>query len=104
MQAVLVRMGGDYWSIDLGTPSVSSEQIAATEKRANEVVFENRPVRIRYVSRAEAEKLGLRKLPPAEHDELRLVAVAEFDLTACCGTHVDTTGPIWSRLLRKNEK
>src|SRR5258708_19937709 len=96
MQAVLVRMGGDYWSIDLGTPSVSSEQIAATEKRANEVVFENRPVRIRYVSRAEAEKLGLRKLPPAEHDELRLVEVDEFDLSACSGTHVSASGQVRS--------
>jgi alanyl-tRNA synthetase len=67
-------------------------------------VFENRPVQIRYVSRAEAEKLGLRKLPPAEHDELRLVEVAEFDLTACGGTHVDTTGRIGSILLRKTEK
>jgi alanyl-tRNA synthetase len=67
-------------------------------------VFENRPVRIRYVSRAEAEKLGLRKLPPAEHEELRLVEVAEFDLSACGGTHVDTTGQIGSILLRKTEK
>jgi len=44
---------------------VSSKQIEAAEKRSNQVVFENRPVRVRYVSRAEAEKLGLRKLPPA---------------------------------------
>src|SRR6266436_4643574 len=88
----------------LETPSVSSEQIAGAEKRANEVVFENRPVRIRYVSRAEAEKLGLRKLPPAEHDELRLVEVDEFDLSACGGTHVSASGQIGSILLRKTEK
>jgi alanyl-tRNA synthetase len=104
MPTVSFHMGEDYCSIDLATPSVSSEQIVAAEKRANEVVFENRPVTIRYVSRAEAEKLGLRKLPPAEHDELRLVEVAEFDLTACGGTHVDTTGQIGSILLRKTEK
>ncbi len=104
MPTVSFHMGEDYCSIDLATPSVSSEQIAGAEKRANEVVFENRPVRIRYVSRAEAEKLGLRKLPPAEHDELRLVEVDEFDLSACGGTHVDTTGQIGSILLRKTEK
>src|ERR1700687_5077398 len=104
MQTVSFHMGEDYCSIDLATPSVSSEQIVGAEKRANEVVFENRPVTIRYVSRAEAEKLGLRKLPPAEHDELRLVEVAEFDLSACGGTHVDTTGQIGSILLRKTEK
>ena len=104
MPTVSFHMGEDYCSIDLATPSVSSEQIVAAEKRANEVVFENRPVTIRYVSRAEAEKLGLRKLPAAEHDELRLVEIAEFDLTACGGTHVDTTGQIGSILLRKTEK
>ena len=104
MPTVSFHMGEDYCSIDLATPSVSSEQTAGAEKRANQVVFENRPVTIRYVSRAEAEKLGLRKLPPAEHEELRLVEVAEFDLSACGGTHVDTTGQIGSILLRKTEK
>src|ERR1700694_5053006 len=104
LPTVSFHMGEDYCSIDLATPSVSSEQIAGAETRANEVVFENRPVQIRYVSRAEAEKLGLRKLPPAEHDELRLVEIAEFDLSACGGTHVDTTGQIGSILLRKTER
>lgn len=104
MPTVSFHMGEDYCSIDLATPSVSSEQIAGAEKLANQVVFENRPVRIRYVSRAEAEKLGLRKLPPAEHDELRLVEVADFDLSACGGTHVSASGQIGSILLRKTEK
>jgi alanyl-tRNA synthetase len=104
MATVSFHMGEDYCSIDLATPSLSSEQIAAAEKRANEIVFENRPVRIRYVSRAEAEKLGLRKLPPAERDELRLVEVADFDLSACGGTHVSASGQVGSILLRKSEK
>ncbi|MGB9202845.1 MAG: alanyl-tRNA editing protein [Terriglobales bacterium] len=104
MPTVSFHMGEDYCSIDLATPSVSSEQIAGAEKRANEIVFENRPVRIRYVSRAEGEKLGLRKLPPAERDELRLVEVADFDLSACGGTHVGASGQIGSILLRKSEK
>ena len=104
MPTVSFHMGEDYCSIDLATPSVSSAQIAGAEKRANEIVFENRPVRIRYVSRAEAEKLGLRKLPPAERDELRLIEVADFDLSACGGTHVGASGQIGSILLRKSEK
>jgi len=104
MQTVSFHMGEDYCSIDLATPSVKSAQIAGAEKRANQVVFENRPVRVRYVSRAEAERLGLRKLPPAERDELRLVEVADFDLSACGGTHVSASGQIGSILLRKTEK
>src|SRR6202051_2440171 len=66
MPTVSFHMGEEYCSIDLATASVSSGQIVGAEKRANEVVFENRPVTIRYVSRADAEKLGLRKLRSEE--------------------------------------
>jgi alanyl-tRNA synthetase len=100
---VSFHMGDDYCSIDLTTPSLTSEQVVGAEKRANEIIFENRPVTIRFVSRAEAEKLGLRKLPPAERDELRLIEIADFDLSACGGTHVNATGQIGSILLRKTE-
>jgi alanyl-tRNA synthetase len=100
---VSFHMGDDDCSIDLTTPSLTPEQIAGAERRANEIIFENRPVTIRFVSRAEAEKLGLRKLPPADRDELRLIEVADFDLSACGGTHVSATGQIGSILLRKTE-
>ncbi len=100
---VSFHMGDDYCSIDLTTPSLSPEQVVGAEKRANEIIFENRPVTIRFVSRAEAEKLGLRKLPPADRDELRLIEIADFDLSACGGTHVGATGQIGSILLRKTE-
>ena len=104
MPTVSFHMGDDYCSIDLASPSITPEQVVAAEKRANEIVFENRPVHIRYVSRTEAEKLGLRKLPPADRDELRLIEIADFDLSACGGTHVAATGKIGSILLRKTEK
>jgi len=100
---VSFHMGDDYCSIDLTTPSLTSEQVAGAEKRANQIIFENRPVTIRFVSRAQAEKLGLRKLPPAERDELRLIEIADFDLSACGGTHVNATGQIGSILVRKTE-
>ena len=100
---VSFHMGDDYCSIDLTTPSLTPDQIVGAERRANEIVFENRPVTIRFVTRAEAERLGLRKLPPADRDELRLIEVAQFDLSACGGTHVSATGQIGSILLRKSE-
>jgi alanyl-tRNA synthetase len=97
-------MADDYCSIDLDTPSLTQEQIEAAEGLANEIVLDNRPVDVRYVSRDEASKLGLRKLPPAERDELRLIDIHDFDLTACGGTHVNSTAQIGALLLRKFEK
>ena len=109
MPTVSFHMADDYCSIDLkiddlDTPSLSKDQIESAERLANEIVLENRAVDIRFVARDEAEKLGLRKLPPVERDQLRLIDIRDFDLTACGGTHVSNTGQIGSILLRKSEK
>ncbi len=71
---------------------------------ARSIIFENRPVDIRFVTRDEAANLGLRKLPPAERDELRLIDIHDFDLSACGGTHVARTGQIGGLMLRTYEK
>jgi len=109
LPTVSFHMAEDYCSIDLDTndldtPTLTKEQIESAERMANEVILENRAVDIRFVTRDEAGKLGLRKLPPTEHDELRLIDIRDFDLTACGGTHVSQTGQIASILLRKVEK
>jgi alanyl-tRNA synthetase len=101
---VSFHMGDDYSSIDLDTPTLSKDQIEAAERLANEIILENRAVDIRFVTREEAGNLGLRKLPPAERDELRLIDIRDFDLSACGGTHVNQTGQIGCVLLRKTEK
>jgi alanyl-tRNA synthetase len=104
MPTVSFHMADDYCSIDLDTPTLTKDQVEQAERLANEIIFENRPVDVRYVTREEAGKLGLRKLPPAERDELRLIDIRDFDLTACGGTHVSQTGQIGCILLRKTER
>jgi alanyl-tRNA synthetase len=104
MPTVSFHMGDDYCSIDLDTPTLTKDQIEAAERLANEIILENRTVNIRFVTREGAGKLGLRKLPPAEHDELRLIDIRNFDLSACGGTHVNHTGQIGCVLLRKAER
>ncbi len=109
MPTVSFHMADDYCSIDLDisdldTPALTKEQIESAERMANEIILENRAVDVRFVTREEAGKLGLRKLPPTERDELRLIDIRDFDLTACGGTHVAQTGQIASILLRKVEK
>ncbi len=101
---VSFHMADDYCSIDLDTPTLNKEQVESAERLANEIILENRGVEVRFVTREEAGNLGLRKLPPTERDELRIIDIRDFDLSACGGTHVAQTGQIASILLRKAEK
>jgi len=104
LHTVSFHMADDYCSIDLDTSALTKEQIESAERLANEVILENRPVDVRYVDREEATTLGLRKVPTTERDQLRLIDVRDFDLSACGGTHVSRTGQIGCILLRKAEK
>lgn len=86
------HLGADYATIDLAREMTPAE-IARAESDANRVVWEDRPVHIRFVSAAEAAALPLRKAPSRE-GTLRLIDVDGYDLSACGGTHVARTGAI----------
>jgi len=100
---VSFHMGVESCTIDLSVKALNISQIEQAEKLANEIVTEDRPVNIRFVSLDEARQLDLRKLPPKQTGKLRLIDIADFDLTACGGTHVCSTGQIGAILLRKVE-
>jgi alanyl-tRNA synthetase len=104
MSTVSFHMGDEYCSIDLDTPLLTREQVESAERLSNEIIQENRPVEVRYVTQDEASTLGLRKFPPAARGQLRLIDIRDFDLTACGGTHVRATGQVGFILLRKTEK
>ncbi len=87
-----VHLGTSSATIDLGRV-VSSQEIAAAEGDANRVVWEDREVRVRFVTADEAATLPLRK-ESGRTGTLRLVEVADYDLSACGGTHVSRTGAI----------
>ena len=86
------HLGADVSTVDLSIP-LSPEAIAAAEAEANRVVWEDRPVAIRFVSDAEAAALPLRK-EPDRTGILRVIDVEGYDLSACGGTHVARTGGI----------
>lgn len=98
------HMGDDSCSIDLDSYSLGREQIEAAEHLANEAILQNRSVDVRFVTQEEASLLGLRKVPRADTQMLRLIDIHDFDLCACGGTHVRATGQIGSILLRKTDK
>ncbi|MGE0042489.1 MAG: DHHA1 domain-containing protein [Vicinamibacterales bacterium] len=86
------HMGAGASTIDLGR-QVSPDEIAAAVREANRVVWEDRPVAVRFVTAEEAAALPLRK-EPARGGTLRLIDIEDVDLSACGGTHVARTGGI----------
>jgi len=104
LETISFHMGDESSTIDLSTSGLNAQQIEEVGTLANDIVLEDRPVDIRFVSRDEAQGLGLRKIPPVQRDQLRLIDICDFDLTACGGTHVIRTGQIGGILLRKTEK
>jgi len=92
VRTVSFHLGADASTIDLSR-DLTRDELAAAEADANCVVWEDRPVAVRFVSADEAARLPLRKEPVRE-GTLRLVDVRDFDLSACGGTHVASTGGI----------
>src|SRR5712692_2112598 len=91
-RTVSFHLGAETSTIDLAR-ELSAGEITAGEDAANAVVWEDRPVAIRYATADDAAKLPLRK-EPARGGTLRLIDVDKFDLSACGGTHVARTGGI----------
>jgi alanyl-tRNA synthetase len=91
-KTISFHLGSDVSTIDLAR-EVTPGEIAAAEDQANHVVWEDRPVAIRYATAGEAAALPLRK-EPVRTGTLRLIDVEDFDLSACGGTHVARTGAI----------
>ena len=91
------HLGAEASTIDLAR-DVSPRDITAAETEANRIVWEDRPVTIRFATAEEAAQLPLRKREqkekPARAGTLRLIDVESFDLSACGGTHVARTGAI----------
>ncbi len=86
------HLGTERSTIDLSR-DLSPSDVARAEMGANRVVWDDRPVSVRFASDEEAAALPLRK-EPKRSGELRIVEVTDFDLSACGGTHVARTGAI----------
>ena len=101
LRTVSFHLGQDASTIDLEGGTVDSRVIEEAERRANEVVAENRKVTVDFQDATEVQ--GLRK-PSERAGKLRIVIIDGLDRSACGGTHVHATGGIGAILIRKLEK
>jgi len=102
-QTVSFHLGEEVVTIDLDRADLPPAAFEAAEELANRVVLENREVRTYFVEAEEAERLGLRR-PPQRGGRIRIVEVADFDRSACGGTHVGRTGEVGPIKIVKRER
>ena len=101
LETVSVHFGAEASTLDLAAEAFSHEQAAEAERRANEVVTENRPVLVSFEDAGSAT--GLRK-PSERSGTIRIVTIPDLDRSACGGTHVRATGEIGPILIRRVER
>ncbi|PYY19657.1 MAG: alanyl-tRNA editing protein [Acidobacteria bacterium] len=102
-KTVSFHLGEEISTIDIDLPAVSRDDLMRVERLSNEIIAEDRPISIRYVTREEAAQIGVRKLPERT-GQIRLIDIKDFDLNACGGTHARTSGQIGGLLIRRAEK
>jgi misacylated tRNA(Ala) deacylase len=65
------------------------------ERRVNEVIGQDLPVREEFLGRAEAEKsFDLCRLPEGTGETIRIIRIGQYDACPCSGTHVRSTKEI----------
>jgi alanyl-tRNA synthetase len=87
------RMMTEASEIDVELDSPSDEKVERAVSRANEIIWDDRAVRVHNVTPEEAARLPLRK-DSAREGELRVIEIEGFDFSPCGGTHARRTGEV----------
>lgn len=75
----------------------TAEQIQAIESKVNEVISQDLPVTIEFMTREQAkETIDLSKLPADASETLRIVRIGDYDACTCIGMHVSNTSEVGS--------
>lgn len=97
------RVLSDICEIDVEINNPTNELVERAVELANNVIWEDREITIKTVTRDEAAELPLRK-DPSRKGELRLIEIQGFDLTPCGGTHAYRTGEVGMIAVRSWER
>jgi alanyl-tRNA synthetase len=101
------HLGQEFLTIDIDVENLESQEVELVEKRANQIIIENRPIFSKWVTEEELAQYPLRKEPTVS-ENIRLVMIPEFDYNGCGGTHPRATGEVraikilnWERQKKK---
>lgn len=87
------RLGESTLTIDVQRDRIPEAELAAAEELANSLIDENLPIRAWFPPAAELAGLKLRRDPKVDAD-IRVVAIGDFDLSPCGGTHCASTAEL----------
>jgi alanyl-tRNA synthetase len=100
LPTVSFHLGGELCTIDVRGPEPKTEVLQGAQRSANAVVFEDRPVTVRYGTADQLAALGVRK-DVERQGILRAIEIEGADLQPCGGTHVKSTGQIGLIVVRR---
>ncbi|MBN2395825.1 MAG: hypothetical protein JXC36_05095 [Candidatus Atribacteria bacterium] len=88
------HMGKEICTLDIPFVSLGDQQTREIEKRANQIIYENRPIDHYYLD--DTSKIAEKNIRKAQknHERLRIIEIKNYDVTACGGTHCSSTGEI----------
>ena len=86
------HLGSDLVTIDFNGP-LEEEDLRDIELRANQYIWEDRPVSVTYPTTKELAALDYRS-KKAISGQVRIVSFPGADTCACCGTHVASAGQV----------
>jgi alanyl-tRNA synthetase len=100
-QTLSFHMGPEVSSIELSMRDLTDAQIDKVEHRANELIWQSRPVNIVF---EEAESVKDLRKAVARSGTLRIVEISDLDRSACGGTHVRSTAELGPIQLMRRER
>ena len=103
LRTVSFHLGSSAVTIDLATTALDRGQVYRVEDLVQQVIGEARPIHARFVSAEELATIALRK-PPTVAGPIRVVSIADFDHSACGGTHPRHTAEVGACLVRRWER
>lgn len=103
LPTVSFHLGSEVSTIDLRGNEPSQAVLEGAERAANEVIFDDRPVTVRYGTAEKLAQLGVRK-EVERTGILRAIEIEGVDLQPCGGTHLRKTSQIGVTLVRRCSK
>jgi len=102
-ETVSVHLGEEYGAIELNTDTINPAQLKEAEAMANEILTSNLPIEILFVDSEDLKNYPLRKIPDRT-GSIRIIKTGDFDISACGGTHCNSTSEVGLIKITEPEK